>query len=218
VRPTQILPLPGFLPLQPPPPRRLLPPLAGIHLRQRSRRARGCRSLASNDSASSRADPSTGASSLPLFFLLPPDLLMPSRAAPALEGSRAPAARAPTWFLCPAGHLAPPGCRGPTGHLTPPGCRGPCRYLEDRVPPRTSSRSRQKASSGTATCPAGPAPAAQPGAAPGPPRVLWTQLLLPGPGQLRGRRVSCGLSSRCPARGSSGVAACALEAQRSVCY
>jgi hypothetical protein len=57
----------------------------------------------------------------------------------------------------------------------------------------------------------------------GPPRVLRTQLPLPGPGQLRSRHVSCGPSSRCPARGrhvsrkpssrcpargSSGAAAC----------
>jgi hypothetical protein len=69
-----------------------------------------------------------------------------------------------------------------------------CRYPEDQVPPRTSSRSRQKVghtnhtppsvvnlsmnrtargSFGAATCPAAPAPAAQPGAAPGPPRVPW---------------------------------------------
>jgi hypothetical protein len=64
-----------------------------------------------------------------------------------------------------------------------------CRYPEDRVPPHTSSRSRQKASSGTTTCPTDPAPTARPGAAPGPPRVLWPQLPLPSPGQLRGRRV-----------------------------
>jgi hypothetical protein len=106
---------------------------------------------------------------------------------------------------------------------------GICRYPEDQVPPRTSSRSRQKArhanhtplrvvnlsmncmaqaSSGTATCPADPAPAARPGAAPGPPRVLRTQLPLTSPGQLRGRHVSCGLNSRCPAWGSSGAATC----------
>jgi hypothetical protein len=35
--------------------------------------------------------------------------------------------------------------------------------------------------------------------APGPSRVMWPQLPLPGPGQLQGRHVSCGLSSRCPA-------------------
>jgi hypothetical protein len=104
-----------------------------------------------------------------------------------------------------------------------------CRYPGDQVPPRTSSRSKQKArhanhmplhvvnlsmnrmaqaSSGAATCPVASAPAARPGAAPGPPRVLWPQLPLPGPGQLRGRHVSCDLSSRCPARGSSGAATC----------
>jgi hypothetical protein len=129
-----------------------------------------------------------------------------------------------------------------------------CRYPKDRVPPRTSSGSRQKvrhanhtplsvvnlsmnrvaqASSGTTTCPTDPAPAARPGAAPcpvdpapaarpeaapGPLRVLRPQLPLPDPGQLRGLRVSCGLSSHYPARGSSGVATCALEAQRSACY
>jgi hypothetical protein len=52
------------------------------------------------------------------------------------------------------------------------------------------------------------APTARPGAASGPPRVLRPQLPLPGPGQLRGHHVSCGLSSRCPARGSSGAATC----------
>jgi hypothetical protein len=104
-----------------------------------------------------------------------------------------------------------------------------CRYPGDQVPPRTSSRSRQKArhanhtplrviclgvnrmaqaSSGAATCPAASAPAARPRAAPGPPRVLRHQLPLLGPGQLRGRHVSCGFSSRCPTRGSSGAATC----------
>jgi hypothetical protein len=75
-----------------------------------------------------------------------------------------------------------------------------------------------RGSSGAATCPTAPAPAAQPGAAPGPSRVLRHQLPLPSPGQLRGRHMSCGLSSRCPARGSSGAATCALKAQRSACY
>jgi hypothetical protein len=123
-----------------------------------------------------------------------------------------------------------------------------CRYPADQVPSRTSSRSRQKArhanhtlprlhnlsmnhtargSSGAATCPAAPAPAAQPGAAPGPPRVQRLQLPLPSLGQLWGRHVSCASSSRCPAwgsssccpaRGSSGAATCALKAQRSTCY
>jgi hypothetical protein len=90
---------------------------------------------------------------------------------------------------------------GPGGH---------CRYPADQLPPRTSSRSRQKArhanhtlphvhnlsmnhtargSSGAAACPAAPAPAAQPGAALGPPRVLRLRLPLPSPGQLRGRHV-----------------------------
>jgi hypothetical protein len=75
-----------------------------------------------------------------------------------------------------------------------------------------------QASSGATTCPAASASAARPGAAPRPPRVLRPQLPLPGPGQLRGRRVSCGLGSRCLARGSSGAATCALKAQRSACY
>jgi hypothetical protein len=68
------------------------------------------------------------------------------------------------------------------------------------------------------TCPAAPAPAVQSGAASGPPRVLRLQLLLPSPGQLRGRHVSCGSSSRCPVRGSSGAATCPLKAQRFTCY
>jgi hypothetical protein len=121
--------------------------------------------------------------------------------------------------------LAPPRVR----YLSRGGPGGHCRYPEDRVPPRTSSRSRQKArhadhtplrvvnlstscpargSSGAATCPAAPAPTARLRAAPGPPRVLQPQLPLPGPGQLQGRHVSCGTSSRCPARGRSGAAMC----------
>jgi hypothetical protein len=69
-----------------------------------------------------------------------------------------------------------------------------CRYPADQIPPRTSSRSRQKVrhanhmlprvhnlsmnriaqgGSRAATCPAALAPAAQPGAAPGPPRAPW---------------------------------------------
>jgi hypothetical protein len=99
-----------------------------------------------------------------------------------------------------------------------------------------SSHCPARGSSGDATCPTASAPAARPGVVPGPPRVLRPQLPLPGPGQLRGCHVSCGLSSRCPARGSSGpprVLQCqlplpslgqlrgchmALEAQRSACY
>jgi hypothetical protein len=65
-----------------------------------------------------------------------------------------------------------------------------------------------QASSGAATCPVASAPAARPGAALGPPRVLRPQLPLSSPGQLRGRHVSYGLSSRCPARGSSGATTC----------
>jgi hypothetical protein len=110
--------------------------------------------------------------------------------------------------------LAPPRVHclsrgGPGGH---------CQYPADQVPPRTSFKSRQKArhanhtlphvinlnmnrttrgSSGAATCPVAPGPAAQPGAAPGPPRVLRLRLPLPSPGQLRSRHVTCGSSSRC---------------------
>jgi hypothetical protein len=105
--------------------------------------------------------------------------------------------------------------------------------------PRRSSRSRQKArhanhtlprvhnlsmnhtargSSGAAMRPVAPAPAAQPEAAPGLPRVLRLQLPLPSPRQLRGHHVSCGSSSRCPARGGFGAAMCALKVQRSMCY
>jgi hypothetical protein len=121
--------------------------------------------------------------------------------------------------------LAPPRVH----YLSRGGPGGHCRYPEDQIPPRTSFRSRQKArhanhtplrvvnlsmnymaqaSFGAATCPADSAPATQPGAAPGPPRVLWTQLPLPSPVQLWGRHVSGGLSSRCPAQGSSGAAMC----------
>jgi hypothetical protein len=77
----------------------------------------------------------------------------------------------------------------------------------------SSSRCPARGSSGAATCPTAPAPAAQPGAALGPPRVLRLQLPLPSPGQLRGRHVSCGFSSRCPAQGSSGATTCPLKAQ-----
>jgi hypothetical protein len=62
--------------------------------------------------------------------------------------------------------------------------------------------------SGAATCPTDPSPAARPGVAPGPPRVLRTQLPLPSLGQLRSRHVSSGTSSCCPAQGSSGAATC----------
>jgi hypothetical protein len=89
--------------------------------------------------------------------------------------------------------------------------------LRDRhVSGRPSSRCPARGSSGAATCSVDPAPAAQPGAAPGPPRLQRHQLPLPSPGQLWGRHVSCGLSSRCPARGSSRAATCALEAQWSL--
>jgi hypothetical protein len=117
-------------------------------------------------------------------------------------------------------------------YLSGGGPGGHCRYPEDQVPPRTSFRLRQKArhanhtplrvvnlsmncmahaSSGTTTCPVDPAPATRPGAAPGPPRVLQTQLPLTGLGQLRGCHVSCGLSSRCPARCSSRAATCPAD-------
>jgi hypothetical protein len=71
-----------------------------------------------------------------------------------------------------------------------------------------SSRCPGRGSFGVTTCPATSALAAQPGAAPGSPRVLRHQLPLPSPGQLRGRHVPCGTSSRCSAWGSSGVATC----------
>jgi hypothetical protein len=104
-----------------------------------------------------------------------------------------------------------------------------CRYPEDRVPPHTSSKSRQGAGRvstrchascssvprlpsevgfDAVTCLAAPAPAAQPGAALGSPHVLRHQLPLPSPGQLRGYHMCCGTSSRGRARGSSGVATC----------
>jgi hypothetical protein len=82
----------------------------------------------------------------------------------------------------------------------------------------SSSRCSARGSSGVTTCPVAPAPTAQPGAAPESPRALRHQLPLPSPGQLRGRRVSYSSSSRCPARGSSGVVTCVLKAQRSMCY
>jgi hypothetical protein len=72
----------------------------------------------------------------------------------------------------------------------------------------SSSRCPARGSSGAATCPAALALATQPEAAPGPPRVLRLQLPLSSPGQLRGRHVSCGSSTRCPARGSSEAGTC----------
>jgi hypothetical protein len=79
------------------------------------------------------------------------------------------------------------------------GPRGHCRYPEDRVPPRTSIKSRQrlpppklgaapglpcvpvapapasrlKTAPGLPCVPVAPAPASRPGAAPGPPRGNW---------------------------------------------
>jgi hypothetical protein len=93
---------------------------------------------------------------------------------------------------------------GPGGH---------CRYPEDRVPPYTNSKSRQRTrrglthahvfcgsssyllaqgSSGTATCPMALAPASWPRAALQPPRVPWLQLWPPGSRQLQRRHVSHG--------------------------
>jgi hypothetical protein len=85
---------------------------------------------------------------------------------------------------------------------------GPGQLRGRHVSSGLSSHCPARGSSETAACPAASAPAAQLGVATGPPRVLWPQLPLPGPGQLRGRHVSCGLSSRCPARGSSEAATC----------
>jgi hypothetical protein len=85
-----------------------------------------------------------------------------------------------------------------------------CRYPGDQVPPRTSSRSRQKARHANHTplrvVNLGVNRMARP--ASGPPCVLRPQLPLPGPRQLWGRHVSYGLSSRCPVRDSSGAAMC----------
>jgi hypothetical protein len=53
----------------------------------------------------------------------------------------------------------------------------------------SSSRCLTRGRSGAATCPVAPAPAAQPGAAPRPPRVLRLQLPLPSLEQLRGHHV-----------------------------
>jgi hypothetical protein len=48
----------------------------------------------------------------------------------------------------------------------------PCRYPNDRVPPRTSSKSRQRTRrTRVPACPKAPVPAFRLGAAPGPPRV-----------------------------------------------
>jgi hypothetical protein len=59
-----------------------------------------------------------------------------------------------------------------------------CRYPEDQVPPRTSSRSRQKARHANHTFPR-VINLSMNHTAPGPPRVLRLQLPLPSPGQLR---------------------------------
>jgi hypothetical protein len=62
----------------------------------------------------------------------------------------------------------------------------------NHTPPRVVNLSMNRTvwgSSGAATCSAAPAP-------------------LPSPGQLRGRHVSCGPSSCCPAWGSSGAVTC----------
>jgi hypothetical protein len=118
----------------------------------------------------------------------------------------APAAR-------PGAAPGPPCVLWPQLPLTSPG-----KLRSRHVSCGLSSRCPAWGSSGAATCPAASAPAARPGAAPGPPRILWPQLPLPGPGKLWGRHVSCGLSSRCPARGSSEVTTCVLKAQRLACY
>jgi hypothetical protein len=109
---------------------------------------------------------------------------------------------------------------GPGGH---------CRYPEDRVPPYTNSKSRQRTrrglthahvfcgsssyllaqgSSGTATCPMALAPASWPRAALQPPRVPWLQLWPPGSGQLWDRHMSHGSSSRFLAQGSFAATTC----------
>jgi hypothetical protein len=97
---------------------------------------------------------------------------------------------------------------GPGGH---------CRYPEDRVPPRTSFKPRQRlpppgsgqlrgrhvspwlglslparGSSWAATCPRGSDSRFRLGAAPGPPRVLAVRAPPPGSGQLQGHHVSWG--------------------------
>jgi hypothetical protein len=66
---------------------------------------------------------------------------------------------------------------------------GQCRYPEDRVPPHTSSKSRQKIRRAhMPTCPMAPDPASRLGVAVGPSRVPVTLPL--GSGQLRGHHVS----------------------------
>jgi hypothetical protein len=56
--------------------------------------------------------------------------------------------------------------------LSRSGTRGHCRYPEDRVPPRTSSKSRQRTRQARVPmCPEAPVPASRLGAT-GPPRVL----------------------------------------------
>jgi hypothetical protein len=89
--------------------------------------------------------------------------------------------------------LAPPRVH----YLSRGGPEGHCWYPEDQLRGRhvscgPSSRCPARGSSGAATCPAAPTPAVQPGAAPGPPRVMRPQLPLPRPRQLRGRHVCPG--------------------------
>jgi hypothetical protein len=94
---------------------------------------------------------------------------------------------------------------GPGGH---------CRYPEDRVPPRTSFKSRQRlpppaeGSFEVVTCPHGSGSYSWLGAAPGLPRVPVARPPAPGSEQLRGRNVSPRLGLPLPARGSSGAVMC----------
>jgi hypothetical protein len=64
--------------------------------------------------------------------------------------------------------LAPPA----GSHPLPGWAEGHCRYPEDRVPPRTSSKLRQRTRRACVpTCPEASVPASRLGATPGPPRV-----------------------------------------------
>jgi hypothetical protein len=85
-------------------------------------------------------------------------------------------------------------CKSHTPACDFPRCEphGPGQLRGRHVSRSLSSRCPAQGSSGAATCPAASAPAARPGAAPGPPRVLRPQLPLPSPGQLRGRHVCPG--------------------------
>jgi hypothetical protein len=77
-----------------------------------------------------------------------------------------------------------------------------CRYPEDRVPPRTSSKPRRKTRPARMhACPMAPAPASRLMGAPEPTRALWPRLPPLGSGQLRSRHVPHGSSSRHQAPG-----------------